>query len=201
MKSIHNYIVENKNAIVDSFETESGTTIYVDSKFDKEKGTNCICDVKEVPALAKTILKPGFQVFIDPTVFFSNHYEKGGEIDNPNILDKKKGLYSITDTMIILYRENENAEWKGFGENFIAEPIIEEEAKKSAAGIILDVEKPKVIKDRAIAKILNPEIHSQGLEIGDTIILKDNLYVSIYLDNKSMYWIRNRYVQAVLTNN
>ena len=43
MKSIHNYIVENKNAIVDSFETESGTTIYVDIKFDKEKGTNCIC--------------------------------------------------------------------------------------------------------------------------------------------------------------
>lgn len=201
MKSIHNYIVENKNAIVDSFETESGTTIYVDSKFDKEKGTNCICTVKEVPAIVETIIKPGFQLFIDPTVFYSNHYEKGGEIDNPNIMDKKNGLYSITETMIILYRENETSDWKGFGENFIAEPIIEEEVKTSASGIILDIEKPKMLQDKAIAKILNPEIESEGLNIGDIIILKDNLYVSIYLENKTMFWVRNRYVQAVLTNN
>jgi len=201
MKSIHNYIVENKKAIVDTFTTASGTTIYVDSKFDKEKGTNCICDVKEVPALGETIIKSGYQVFIDPTIFYSNHYDKGGEIDNPNIIDKKNGLYSITNEMIILYREDEKSEWKGFGENFIAEPITEEEVKTSAAGIILDIEKPKVLQDRAIAKILNPEIESEGLNIGDTVLLQNNLFVSIYLDNKTMYWVRNRYIQAVLTKN
>lgn len=201
MKSIHNYIVENKKAFTDSFLTESGTKIYVDSKFDKEKGTNCICDVKEVPVLGETIIKSGFQVFIDPTVFYSNHYENGGEIDNPNIINKKEGLYKISNDMIILYRENETSEWKGFGENFIAEPIIEEEVKTTTSGIILEVEKPKTLQNKAIAKILNPEIEFEGLNVGDTIILKDNLYVSIHLDNKTMFWVRNRYIQAVLTNN
>jgi hypothetical protein len=49
---------------------------------------------------------------IDPTIFFSQSYEKTGK-DNQYILDRE-GHYKLEPGMIVLYRENAESRWKGF---------------------------------------------------------------------------------------
>jgi len=200
MQGVHDYIIENKKAFNETFKTEGGIELYGDKRFLYAKLANRIATVVNIPVFGETVLKAGYQVMIDPTIYYSQHYEKTGKGDNGYLQDREKGLYKIPPNMIVLYRETFNDEWKGFGENIMVEFQLTPE-QKNETSLILQHVKREFIPGVAKVKYDNPELNDMGAHIGDTVAIRKNLGVSFFFESKEFFWLRNRDVLAVINPN
>jgi co-chaperonin GroES (HSP10) len=201
MKGMHDYIVEVKEAYNESFKTESGVEIFADKRFSADRLANRLAKVINVPALQNSIIKEGYEVMVDPTIFLKQKYEKHAENDNVFLQDAKKGWYKIQPSMIVLYRENSESEWKAFGQNLLVEFIKEIVDEKKIGSIVTQLQKSKYVEGVAKLVFLNEEMEEDGAKINDTIAIKKGFGVSFWIDGKEFFWIRNRDVLVIINQN
>lgn len=198
MKGTHHFIIEVKQAFKETFITEGGLELYGDKRFMGAKLTNRLAKVVSTPLLKNTVIKEGYEVMIDPTIFFSQSYEKTGKQDNQYILDTEKGHYKIEPNMIVLYRENTESEWKGFQENLLVEFVKERTEEKLKSSLILtELVQPEYIPGLAIITFPNEELIEMGVESGDSVLIKKGLGVSFDIDGKEFFWLRTRDIHAI----
>lgn len=202
MQAIHDFIIEQKKAFNDTFKTESGLELYGDKRFLADKLSNRIATVIQIPLKSKSVIKAGYEVMIDPTIYYEQNYEKGGRVGNQFLQDREKGLYKISPEMIVMYRENPESEWKGFGPNLLVEFMKEQVGEKPKSSLVITELKPKeYIPGIAKVKYPNSEIIESGANAGDVISIREGFGVPFYIDGKEFFWIRNRDVYAVINEN
>lgn len=196
MKSIHEYIIKNDTPFLDSFKTENGTKLQGDVRFLADRLANRIADVVELPLnLLHDEIKVGYQVMVDPSIYYKQQYVVGGQMETPHTIDSKEGLYKLSADMIVLYREDDKSEWKGFEENLMVE-FAKKKDRTEKNGIILPNEKAP----EKIAKVLysNNFLAENDIKIGDTIIVNRDCAIPFWIDGKEMHWLRNQFLYAKL---
>ncbi len=196
--SLHDFIIENKNPFTDTFKTSSGLTLYLDVRFNKKETSNTIVKVISTPILRNTIIKKGYDVVIDPSIYNGQSYVLTGDQDSPNLKDKEKGLYSISEDLIVLYRESEEEEWKCNGEKAILKPIKEKNKEFiSDSGIIMPETESKIIKNKAEVVYINQLLSNQCIKKGDIILIDERFSIPIYINGEEFYWVRNQDIYAI----
>lgn len=194
MQSISNYIIHVDGAFADSFLTENGTKIYADRKFSPLKLANRIATVINIPADTETVLKKGYQIMFDPSILMRPIYSIGGEQPSPYLVDSKKSWYKIQPKLIVVYRENENDEWKGFEQSLMVELIKDNFEQVKSTLIYIPEVKTENFK-KGIAKVLyTNEILSEEENInnGDEVFFRPKAGMLFEIEGKKMYWLRNR---------
>lgn len=202
MKGYRNYIIKSEFEFSQSFKTETGLELHADSRFSSDRLSNRIATIEEVPVCEKNqTIKKGFQVMIDPTIFYRQNYIVGGITETSFMLDRMKGLYTIDPKMIVLYRENENEEWQAFGENLMVQMKKETIPAVMIGEIILSDEKTVISKTLAEVTYSNDLMISENVDKGDTIFIKKGIGVSFWIDGKEFQWINNRHILAKIEKN
>jgi len=191
MQSLRDYIIKADFDFSDNFTTESGITLYASKRFTQDKLSNKIVTVVSCPALNadNEILKPGYEIVVDPTIYYQQNYNKTGDQDGPMVVDRRKGLYRMEPSMIILYRESENDEWKGFGRNLLVEKITQHSEKK-LGNLVISVSETT---DKYFVRYANTEME---LLPGDEVYINNKLAVPYWFDNKELLWMNNRDILA-----
>ncbi len=203
MQSITHYIVHVDGAFADSFQTENGTKIYLDKRFSAVKSANRIGTIVNVPANANTAIKKGFQIMFDPSILLRPIYSIGGEQDSPYLVDKPKSWYKIQPSLIVLYREDENSEWKGFEQSLMVE-LIKDNFKEVQSSLIYIPETKTETFKKGIAKVLyTNDILSkdENIQIGDEVYYKPTAGMLFEIEGKKMYWLRNRELHGKVIKN
>lgn len=202
MKGMHDYIIQIKEAYNDSFTTENGVKLFLDKRFSGKELANKHAVIIDTPALAESILKPGYEVIVDPTIHFKQKYERHGENDNIFFKDQKEGLYKIQPSMIIMYREDKESSWKGYNENLLVEFIKEDDPETVKSSIIITEIKTKKNKDGlAKAKFVNAALNEEGVNENDLIVITKGRGIPIMIEGKEYFWIRNSDVLVKLNEN
>lgn len=192
MQSLREYIIKADFDFSDKFETESGVEIYASKRFSQEKLSNKIVTIVSCPVMTDDdILKPGYQIAIDPSVYYQQNYNTTGDQDGPLVVDRHKGLYRLEPTMAILYRENENKEWKGFGANLLIDKIETKEEKMLGALVISISE----TTTKYTVKYTNTNL---GIAPGSEVIINTKLAAPYWFENKEYLWLNNRDMLAVI---
>jgi len=189
IRGIYNYIIEQKTAYSTTFKTESGLELYGDKRFLAHKLANRTCTVVNTPMSEESEIKPGYEVMIDPSIYTSITTETGGERANPNLIDKAKGWYKIEPDIIVLYRKDEQSEWKGNKRNLVVEYIKEDE--KTSNSLIIQTVKSENKKGVARVKYSNTEMEGYGVNNGDEILFGDDYNIPFPIDGKEYYWMNN----------
>lgn len=193
MQSIRNYIVKSEFEYEQSFTTEAGIQLFADKRFSAERLANKTVTVVELPADCNDdTLKPGYELMIDPTIYYMQNYDNRGDVENPLMVDRKKGLFKVDAGMIVLYRETSESEWKAFGINMLAIMDTKTEEKK-VAGIVSNVTTTKIK-----AAFVNEELKNEGLCEGDEIHIKEYMDVPFWIDGKEYKWLSNAHILAKL---
>lgn len=197
MKGVHDFIIKSDFEFAKTFTTESGLELHADVRFSADRLANRIATVLETPlSLEECEIKSGYQVMVDPTIFYQQDYVIGGQMENNFMVDRANGIFKISPNMIVLYRENEQAEWKGFQESFLAEMDKEIIPEVKIGSLVIEQEKTKV--SEVFAKVLfsNADLESEGVKNGDRIFITPNLGVAFWIEGKQYLWIQNRHVLA-----
>ena len=196
MKGYNDFIIKVSHVFNQTFLTESGVELHADSRLSQDRLANRIAVVEEVPLAIETPIKKGFQIMIDPTIFYEAEHLATGVQMTPFTIDKNKGLYKITSEMIVLYRENENATWNANEDNLLVRFKREEEAEKKIGSIILEPSKQVVSKTHANILHSNKLMQEDGVEDGDLVFVQEGYGVPFWIDGVEYNWIKNRHVLA-----
>jgi co-chaperonin GroES (HSP10) len=200
MIGYNDFIIKVDFVFAKTFTTESGLELHADSRLNQERLANRLAVVQEIPLnlINETPIKKGFQVMIDPTIFYENQYVATGVQQTPFTIDKNKGLYKIKNEMIVLYREDENAEWKANADNLLVRFKKEVVEEKKVGLIILEPKKEKTLKDRAIILKANQLIKEEGVNDGDLVFVQQGIGVPFWIEGVEYNWINNRHVLAII---
>lgn len=200
MKAIKDFIVHLPLPYSDTIKTENGVELYADKRFSADRLSNRVATVVETPLNGDYVIKKGFQVLVDPTIVFEQNYKlAGGKQKSIFLVDEKKSLYKVDPSLIVLYKENESNEWKGFQQNALYELVKEtkpvEQPMESAFIFIPEAFTPKYKQDRAVLKYGNEELLEQ-ISNGDEVIVKPDMGIEYWIDGKTYKWFRNSDVVA-----
>jgi len=197
MIGVHDFIIKSEFEFAQTFKTESGLELHGDARFSAERLANRIATVIETPlSIEDCEIKSGYQVMVDPTIFYQQDYVIGGQMENNFMIDRAKGIFKISPDMIVLYRENEQAEWKGFRESLLVEMEKEIIPEVMAGPIVIKEQETKVSQIYAIVTHSNEKLKSEDVTSGDRIYIQPNYGVSFWIDGKEHSWINNRHVLA-----
>lgn len=196
MKGIHDFIIKVSHVYNQTFKTERGIELHADSRFNPERLANRIAVVQEVPLSlkGKTEIQVGDLVMIDPTVFYGGEYEATGKQLSPFAIDVNKGLYKIKDDMIVLFRKNEQYNWKANRDNLLVEFKKQNIEEKKQGLIITDIPKTRISQTECKAFFVNKEIEEEGVSENDDLIIQSGYGVSFWIEGKELSWIKNRHV-------
>lgn len=202
MRGIRDFIIEVKAKNNDTITTKNGVKIHVDKRWNQKETANTVAKVVELPFGYEGPIKKGYNLFIDPTIFFEQIYTKGGKQSSPNLIDAKKGLYKIPHSMIICYSEGEGTMWNGNNDNVIVYKFIEEKEeeplKKIGSIIIPNTSHKEVSAPKYRVLIANDSL--EGVVSGDEIIINNEMAVDVFLRGEKYSWIRNKDILAVVYN-
>lgn len=195
MKGIHDYIIEIAEPFKETFKTESGLELYANKSFSADRLSNRIGKVMEVPLLFDGIIKQGYEVLIDASILYEQSF-KSVKQESIHLLDRDKMLFKINPNLIVLYRENENEQWKGFLNNLLVEPIEKKSQKLVSSLIIIPDEKATYEKGKAIVKYANENVKELGVNNGETVFIDPLGGIQFWLDGKEFWWIRTKDILA-----
>ena len=197
MKSHNDFIVHIPQKHNDRFTTESGTKIFLDSRFSEKTTANNVFEVVETPVTYNGPIKPGCVLLVDPVVVHSQDYNKWGEEQNQFLVDADKNLYKVNSSLIICYSFGWGMEFKGFEDNLICQKHKQEKENQEKIGSIYipDSAKEKT-KDSPVLKVIidNDELNSESVYKEDLIYYRPFGAVPINLRGNELIWLRNRYV-------
>jgi len=192
MQGINHFILEVEKAFNDTIEV-GDIELFVDKKILRDRAANRFGTIVNVPAEGKTILKKGYQVIFDATILYRQIYKEGVQ-ESIHLVGKEKSWYKIEPDMIVLYRENDAAEWKGYGDNLMVSFITEKPKKTS--GLITGTDKEKTIKGKATVKYRNAFLEENDVENGQEIFINPTCGIPFFFKNETLYWIRTKDVLA-----
>lgn len=195
MKGVHDFIVKVDKEYTDSFETESGLVLYADKRFSPEKLATRVVEVLELPMIYSGIISKGFQVFIDHSVFLRETYQRHGTVENIYTIDAEKGLYKIPESLIYMYRQSENSDWKGYNDNLLVEEIKKERGEKKIGSIFIPESKPERVLYRVVYG--NDELEDLDVKIGSSVIIDERMKMPVPMNNKTSYLLRTKDVFAI----
>lgn len=193
MKGIHDFIVQIDIDFNETFKFESGMELYMNKDISADKLSNRHGIVVNTPAFHETEIEPGDQVLIDPTILYKQIYKRRRQ-DSIHIVDEEKNWYKVDPKEIIVFRKKESDPWKGYGENSLVEPIMEE-TKPLSSIIDMPFEKKEIKKGRARALHMNETI---DVEPGTELIINPNGGLPYWFDGKEIWWVRNRDLYATI---
>lgn len=194
MKGISHFIIEVKNPFKDTIEV-GAVKLFVDKKISRDRASNRFGKIISLPVFGKeTILKEGYEIIFDATILYQQIYKEGVQ-ESIHLVNKEKSWYKIESDLIILYRENEISEWKGYKDNLMVSFIKEE--SKVFSGILTGPAKEKLVKGKAIVKYNNDFLEEQGVINGQEIFINPSCGIPFFFKNETVYWIRSKDVLAV----
>jgi len=197
MKGLHDFIIELKNPLNATFKTESGVELYANENFSVDRLSNRVAKVISAPIFVDTPIKDGYEVMIEPTILYKQSY-KGVRQHYTSLIDNDNMWFKVTPNMIILYRKNENEEWRGYLKNVMVEQIKEEEGPIISKYIIHPESAKKTFKKgRARLLYSNVELEGYGAKSGDELIINPLGGVNFWIEGKPYWWLRNVDVWAV----
>lgn len=194
MKGTKDFIIQIDNPYSETFKTEGGVELYGNVDFTTERQSNRIAKVVGIPSLYESEIKVGFEVLIDASPLYRQIYE-GTKQYYQNIVDARDNIFHLPKDMIVCYREKQNSDWIGFGENSLAEPLFEAQKveRKIETNLILPetVTTPKY-NGKVKIHYTNSDLKKEGVANGDTVYMNSIGGVDYWLDGKLFWWVRNR---------
>lgn len=197
MKGLNEFILEFTRPLNDTFMTESGVELYGHKKFHVDRLANRVANVISPPQLKDTVIKEGYQVMIEPSIFHKQIY-RDREQEYTSIVDKEKNWFAVLPSMIVLYRENEKSEWKGHLGNIMVMPIPITEKTVQSDIIIMPKTQPKYKTDRAILLYSNENIKQWGANEGDELVIRPDSGLKFWIEGKEYWWVREVDVLGVV---
>lgn len=199
MKAFNEFIVCIPEPYQDSITTENGVKIFISKQWSIDKCVNRIGTVISTPINFETEIKEGFHVVIDPTILYEQRFAlTHGLQDSIFLVDKEKSLYKINPSMVVLYRENEEEQWKGHGSNSLMERVeIKEQEEPVSKIIIMEAVSKKYETNKARLVYGNSELLNDA-KLGDELIVEEMYGVAFPLEGKEYLWYRNEDVKAIL---
>lgn len=199
MRGYNDFIIKVDFAYAKTFKTESGLELHADSRFSQDRLSNRVATVMETPMVIQNCeIKKGYQVLIDPSIFYENTYVVNGTEETPFTIDKNKGIYKLDPKMIVCFREDENAEWEGYNESLLVLPeVINQDDVKSSI-IIIEIKEKKISEEYATVVFSNTKLESEDVKIGTRILKTKDIGISFWIDGVDYHWINNRHVLAIM---
>lgn len=194
MKGISHYIIEVKDPFKDTIELGS-VELYVDKKMSRDRSANRFGRIINTPVFREDdILKSGDEVIFDATILYRQLYKEGTQ-ESIHLVNAEKSWYKIESNMIVLFRENEKQEWKGYGDNLMVSFITEQ--PKQVSGLIASHLKETTVKGKAIVKYRNAFLEEQEVVNGQEIFINPSCGIPFFFKNETMYWVRSKDILAV----
>jgi co-chaperonin GroES (HSP10) len=194
MKGISHYILEVENAFKDTIEVGK-VELYIDKKISRDRSANRFGKIINTPCFSEdTLLKKGCEVIFDATILYRQLYKEGTQ-ESIHLVDKAKSWYKIEPNMIVLYRENSEAEWKGYKDNLMVSFITEK--PKETSGLILVTPTETTVKGKAIVKYRNAFLEEEGVENGQEVFINPSCGIPFFFKNETLYWVRSKDILAV----
>lgn len=194
MKGISHFILEVENAFKDTIEV-GNIELYIDKKISRDRSSNRFGRIINTPFFDEdNILASGYEVIFDATILYRQLYKEGTQ-ESIHLMNKEKSWYKIEPNMIVLYRENSEAEWKGYKDNLMVSFITEK--PKQTLGLILVQAKEKTVKGKAIVKYRNAFIEEEGVENGQEVFINPSCGIPFFFKNETFYWVRSQDILAV----
>jgi len=133
-------------------------------------------------------------VIFDATILYRQLYKEGTQ-ESIHLVDKAKSWYKIEPDMIVLFRENSEAEWKGYKDNLMISFVAEK--PKVTSGLILVAATETIIKGKAIVKYRNAFLEEEGVENGQEVFINPSCGIPFFFKNETLYWVRSKDILAV----
>lgn len=196
MKALQEFIIKLDKPLNDTFKTEAGIELYGHKDFSVDRLSNRIAKVIATPLWHETPIKAGYEVMIEITILYKQSY-RGIKQGYTSLIDTDNMLFRITPSMIVLYREDEKSEWKGYLKNVMVERIKENTPKINTNLIIPDNAKDTYKKEYVKLLYGNNELKEMGVENGDEILINPMGGVDFWIDGKHYWWMRSVDVYGV----
>jgi co-chaperonin GroES (HSP10) len=194
MKGISHFILEVENAFKDTIEVGS-LELYIDKKISRDRSSNRFGKIINTPFFDEdNILASGYEVIFDATILYRQLYKEGTQ-ESIYLVNKEKSWYKIESNMIVLYRENSEAEWKGYKDNLMVSFITEK--PKQTSGLILVQSKETTVKGKAIVKYRNAFLEEEGVQNGQEVFINPSCGIPFFFKNETLYWVRSKDILAV----
>lgn len=193
MEGLQHFLVEVNDPYRDIVEI-GNLELFVDKKISRDRSVNRIGKIVSCPMLQEHFgLKEGYDVMFDATVLYKQIYKEGVQ-ESIHLVDRNKNHFKVESDMIIVYRENEKSEWKGFKDNLMVEFISEVPKIKTS---LITVQKEKFVEGKAKVRYRNEALKEMEVENGTEIYIKPNSGIPFFFKDETLYWIRTKDVLAV----
>jgi hypothetical protein len=193
MQAVHHYILEVKDPYKDEIEVGE-IKLFIDKDILRDRSVNRFGKIINVPIKGKdTVLPIGYEVIFDATILYQQRYKEGVQ-DSIFLVDKDKSWFKILPEMIVLFRENDKSEWKGFKDNLMVAFIKNKPVLK---GDILIQPESEYVKGKAIVKYVNDFLEEQEVKNNQEIFINPRAGIPFYFKNETLQWIRSKDVLAV----
>lgn len=194
-RAMRHFIVKSEQEFKEKYVTEGGIELFADNKFSSDRLANKVVTILQLPVAVEALgIKVGYELMIDPTIYYRQNYEGIGRQENAYMLDRRNGIFKVEPKMIVLYRENAEAEWKGAGDNLVVEVVKTQEEEK-AGSLIVSLGK---VTEKTYVKYSNTEMQSQDVNAGDEVKIAKGLEVPFWIENKEYFWVESKDVLAKL---
>lgn len=174
MRSIYNFIIESNQRYNNSTDVE-GIELILNTEITEKDYmyTNRIGEVKAIPALIKTPIKPGDQVILHHNVFRRWIDIRGNEKDSSSFIQEDE--YMVSPEQIYAYKRKKK--WKCLDNYCFIKPL-KDESKWSV------LSEQKLLGELVYS---NKYLKSLGLSVGDVVGFSPDSEYEFNIEDKKLY--------------
>ena len=174
MRSIYNFIIKSNQRYNNSTDVE-GTELILNTEITEKDYmyTNRIGEVKAIPALIKTPIKPGDQVILHHNVFRRWIDIRGNEKNSSSFIQEDE--YMVSPEQIYAYKRKKK--WKCLDDYCFIKPL-KDESKWSV------LSEQKLLGELVYS---NKYLKSLGLSVGDVVGFSPDSEYEFNIEDKKLY--------------
>lgn len=174
MRSIYNFIIKSNQRYNNSTDVE-GTELILNTEITEKDYmyTNRIGEVKAIPALIKTPIKPGDKVILHHNVFRRWVDIRGNEKDSSSFIQEDE--YMVSPEQIYAYKRKKK--WKCLDDYCFIKPL-KDESKWSV------LSEQKLLGELVYS---NKYLKSLGLSVGDVVGFSPDSEYEFNIEDKKLY--------------
>ena len=174
MRSIYNFIIKSNQRYNNSTDVE-GTELILNTEITEKDYmyTNRIGEVKAIPALIKTPIKPGDKVILHHNVFRRWVDIRGNEKDSSSFIQEDE--YMVSPEQIYAYKRKKK--WKCLDNYCFIKPL-KDESKWSV------LSEQKLLGELVYS---NKYLKSLGLSVGDVVGFSPDSEYEFNIEDKKLY--------------
>ena len=174
MRSIYNFIIKSNQRYNNSTDVE-GTELILNTEITEKDYmyTNRIGEVKAIPALIKTPIKPGDKVILHHNVFRRWIDIRGNEKDSSSFIQEDEYMVSLEQ----IYAYKRKKKWKCLDNYCFIKPL-KDESKWSV------LSEQKLLGELVYS---NKYLKSLGLSVGDVVGFSPDSEYEFNIEDKKLY--------------